>query len=119
LAEELIVIQKAYDLIAWAVPAIGKFPRSHRFVLGERMEEALYDLLDLLIEAKYYPGRRAALLRQANVLLERFRFQMRLAEDLQCLGLKQYEHLSVLLLEVGRLVGGWEKTTRQTAGARS
>ena len=40
-ADELIVIQKTYDLIAWAVPAIGKFPRSHRFVLGERMETAL------------------------------------------------------------------------------
>ena len=41
MADELIVIQKTYDLIAWAVPAIGKFPRSHRFVLGERMETAL------------------------------------------------------------------------------
>jgi hypothetical protein len=41
MADDLIVIQKAYDLTAWAVPAIGKFPRSHRFVLGERMENAV------------------------------------------------------------------------------
>jgi hypothetical protein len=39
--DELAVIQRAYDLTAWAVPAIAKFPRSHRFVLGEWMEGAI------------------------------------------------------------------------------
>ena len=55
MADELIVVQKAYDLIAWAVPAIGKFPRNHRFVLGERMETALYDLLDALVDRSHRP----------------------------------------------------------------
>ena len=37
-ADELDVITKTYDLILWMVGRIAKFPRSHRFVLGERME---------------------------------------------------------------------------------
>ena len=117
MAEDLIVVQKAYDLIAWAVPAIGKFPRDYRFVLGERMETALYDILDALIEARYSREGRAALLRRVNVLLERFRFQVRLAKDLHCLGLKQYEHVSGLVQEVGRLVGGWAKAAGQAGVA--
>jgi hypothetical protein len=43
--EELTVITKTYDLILWSCHHTGKFPRNHRFVLGERIERTLYDLL--------------------------------------------------------------------------
>jgi hypothetical protein len=43
--QELAVIQKTYDFIKWSSGPISKFPRSHRFVFGERMERRLYDLL--------------------------------------------------------------------------
>jgi len=64
--------------------AAGKFPRNHRFVLGERIERNLYDLLETLIQAKY-TRQRQPLLERANLMLEILRFQMRLAKDLQCL----------------------------------
>jgi hypothetical protein len=51
--EELVVITKTYDLILWSCNHTGKFPRNHRFVLGERIERNLYDLLEILIRAKY------------------------------------------------------------------
>lgn len=43
--EELTVITKTYDLILWSCNHTGKFPRNHRFVLGERIARNLYDLL--------------------------------------------------------------------------
>jgi len=46
--EELVVIRKTYDLILWSCNHTGKFPRSHRFVLRERIERKLYDLLEKL-----------------------------------------------------------------------
>ena len=42
--EELVAITKTYDLILWSCHHTGKFPRNHRFVLGERIERSLYDL---------------------------------------------------------------------------
>jgi hypothetical protein len=36
--EELVVITKTYDLILWSCNHTGKFPRNHRFVLGERID---------------------------------------------------------------------------------
>ena len=36
--QELIVITKTYDLILWSCGHTSKFPRNHRFVLGERIE---------------------------------------------------------------------------------
>ena len=43
--QELIVITKTYDLILWSCNHTGKFPRNHRFVLGERIERKPYKLL--------------------------------------------------------------------------
>jgi hypothetical protein len=62
----------------------GGFPRNHRFVLGERIERNLYDLLETLIQAKF-TKQRQPLLEKADLMLEILRFQMRLAKDLHCL----------------------------------
>src|SRR5436305_7335821 len=67
--EELVVITKTYDLILWSCHHTGKFPRNHRFVLGERIERNQYDLLEVLIRAKYTRTRQE-LLAQANLVLE-------------------------------------------------
>ena len=48
-----MVITKTYDLILWSCNHTSRFPRNHRFVLGERIERNLYDLLEILIQAKY------------------------------------------------------------------
>ena len=39
--QELTVITKTYDLILWSCNHTSKFPRNHRFVLGERIERNL------------------------------------------------------------------------------
>jgi hypothetical protein len=87
--EELVIITKTYDLIVWSCNHTGRFPRQHRFVLGERLERSLYDLLETLIQAKY-SRERTPLLNDANLKLEILRFQMRLAKDLECLQVKSY-----------------------------
>ena len=106
--EELVVITKTYDLILWSCNHTSRFPRQHRFVLGERLERSLYDLLELLIQAKYQ-RERAALLEAANLKLEILRFQVRLAKDLQCLNPGSYEFASRAIEEIGRLIGGWAR----------
>jgi hypothetical protein len=66
--QELTVITKTYDLVLWSCNHTNRFPRNHRFVLGERIERGLYELLDTLIEAKYTKQRQvrglAAIVRQ-------------------------------------------------------
>ena len=53
MARELEILTRTYDLILWTAGHTAKFPRSHRYSLGTRMEQRLYDLHDDLLEAKY------------------------------------------------------------------
>src|SRR5215467_7487567 len=101
--QELLVITKTYDFILWSCHHTSRFPRSHRFVLGERIERNLYDLLETLIKARY-TRQRQPLLEQANLTLEILRFQMRLAKDLQCLKMNSYRFAAKAIDEIGKLV---------------
>jgi hypothetical protein len=103
--EELTVITRTYDFILWSCHHTGRFPRNHRFVLGERIERNLYDLLETLLRAKYTRERRH-LLEQANLVLEILRFQVRLAKDLQCLKTDSYAFAAKTIDDIGRLIGG-------------
>jgi hypothetical protein len=105
---ELPILLKTYDLVKWSCQHTARFPRSHRFVLGERIERRLYELLETLVQAKY-TRERQALLRQANLSLEVLRFQMRLAHDLQCLRTNSYGFATKAIHEIGSMVGGWLK----------
>ncbi len=111
-ADELIVITRAFDLAREMTQRTRKLPRDLKFVLGDRMLETTYDVLDALIEAKYSPA-RAGLLQRANVQLERLRFQVRLCAEEKLVSLRQYEYLAELVNEVGRLIGGWAKAARR------
>jgi hypothetical protein len=51
--EELVVITKMYDLILWSCNHTGKFPRNHRFVLGERIERNLYEYRRIMQRARF------------------------------------------------------------------
>lgn len=106
---ELTVITKTYDLVLWSCRHTSRFPRNHRFVLGERLERNLYELLETLIQARYTRERQPLLVR-ANLVLELLRFQVRLAKDLQCLQVKSYGHAAKAIDEIGQLVGGWIKS---------
>ena len=116
---EMLVITKVYDLVIWSCRHVTKFPRSHRFTLGDRLEVRLYQVLEMLIRAKYTRD-RASLLRAVNVELELLRFQFRIAKDLQCLSVDSYGYAARSVDEVGRLLGGWVKQSeapRRPVGA--
>ena len=114
--EELVIITKTYDLILWSCNHTGRFPRQHRFILGERLERTLYDLLETLIRAKYSRDRND-LLKAANMKLEILRFQVRRAKDLHCLQVKSYGFVAKQIDEITVKAVNTAATDRHIASA--
>lgn len=105
------IITKVYDLILYLVPQTAKFPRSQRYLLGERLETLFLDILEILLEATYLRD-KVDLLSKANVKLERARYHVRLCKDLKLIDLKRYEVLSKMINDIGLQLGGWIKQQR-------
>ncbi len=88
--ESLSIIQHTYDLILWFVPRVNKFPRDHKFIIGDRIQHTLYDLLTHLIRARFALDRLAAL-ESINAELEVLRYKTRLCVDMKLLDARRYE----------------------------
>src|SRR5260221_11839424 len=59
-------VEAHYQFLTWLIPTIKKFPRSHKFAIGDRIEIAALDVLEALIEATY-TKERTQHLRSANL----------------------------------------------------
>ena len=101
-------IETHFQFILWLTQTVDKFPRSQRFVLGDRIQTTALDVLEDLIEATYTRERRGHLAR-ANLGIEKLRYFCRIAVELHYLDKRRYEYASRSLDEIGRLVGGWAK----------
>jgi 23S rRNA-intervening sequence protein len=106
-----IALEKAYQLMLWLMPTVEKFPRSQKFLLGDRIQGAALDIIEGLVEATYARN-RLPVLRAVNLKLEQLRYLFRLATDLKFLDLRRYEHAARAIDEIGRLVGGWLRLNR-------
>lgn len=105
------IIQKVYDLLKYAIPILNKFPRNHKFTLGDRIQNQLSDLLELYVEAYYLPkDKKQALLLHANISLEKLRHYFRLCFELGIYDSKKYNEFAIRLNEIGRMTGGWLKS---------
>ena len=104
-------LESHYRFVLWLVPAVERFPRTQKFLLGDRIQATALDVLEQLIEATY-TKRREQHLASANLGLEKLRFLFRLARDLRCLDNRRYEHAARSLDETGRRVGAWRRTHR-------
>jgi len=109
------LFSRTHDLILWLIPQAQKFPRAHRFGLGERVQNAALDFQECLIAAgKTRGAEQRACLCQADLRLAHLKHWARICIELKLLSVGQYAHLARLLDECGRLLGAWLK---QCAGS--
>jgi hypothetical protein len=114
---DLPIIQKTYDLITWYVPILNRLPRNHKFMLGDRIINGLYDLLENLIQARYERNKLHRL-ESLNSKLDILRHQTRLLLDFELMADKRYEYASGLLNSIGTDLGSWIKQQKHQTGRR-
>jgi len=114
--EEMVIFTRAFDFLSWLLPRTVDFPRSQRFVVTRRLQDAELDFHERIVEANGCQGAgRLERLRQADVALNKVRHYLRLSVRWEWLSTGQYEHASQMVAELGRLLGGWIHQTGQSA----
>lgn len=106
---------KTFDFLVWLTAATNHFPRLHRHTVTRRLLEAALSFQETILTANNLRGRaRLDTLERADAELDKVRVYLRLAHRVQWLNLGQYEHAGRSVAEIGRLLGGWQKLTRQS-----
>ena len=103
------IFAKSHDLLMWLLQHTAKFPKSERFRMAKRVEDSAFGFYDLIARATKARDKRRTLL-EADLELDRLRLNVRLCVELKLLTPAQYEHAAGILVEIGKLLGGWIKT---------
>ena len=103
------IFSKTYDFILWLLNHTENFPKSERFRMAKRLEDSTFEFHTLLVRAAR-SRRTRDLLFSADLELDRLRLFMRLALARKLTTKDQYHHAAGLLVEIGKLLGGWQKS---------
>ena len=111
--KDMPIFTRTFDFLSWLLPVSNHFPRAHRHTFTRRLLDAAFDLRETLEEANFLRGssRRQRLV-AADILLAKVRMYLRLAHRWKWLSDGQYHHASDMVVEIGRLLGGWLKTAK-------
>ena len=103
----LVLLSKAERLIVDLAPAIDKIPRHQRYRYAARLEDALWRLVDLVIQAAT-SGQKSKVYR----VDEQIRFihaLLRHGAERKLIGPKRVGEAARQLAEIGAMVGAWRK----------
>jgi four helix bundle protein len=106
--QDLIIYQKTYDLLLYIHPILAKFPKNQRFVLGQRIEDKMLDIINCMIKANMERNKLPEF-RKISIMLDELRTFIRLSKDLKFLSIRQYEIIADRINEIGRMLSGWIK----------
>lgn len=113
------ILKDAYEMLKYSIPLLAKFPRDQRFLLGDKIQAIIMELLEILIEVYYSPPKhKGSLLRKANILLEKLRYFFRVAYELQYCPNRSFKHTMQQIDNIGRQVGGWIKSLERKSPNR-
>lgn len=109
--DEMIIFTRTYDLLLWLLPKAEHFPKIYRSTVTQRLMDAALDFQEALFDARAGRGeRRQERLQAADAELDKLRLYLRLAHHWHWLNDGQYRHISAMIAEIGKLLGGWLKT---------
>jgi len=110
--EEYPLFVKWQEILNYLLDKVEKFPRNVRFTVSDRMINLGFDIMEAIVEG-IYTRSRTDILRRANLYMEKLRIYVRICLERRYLSVRQYEYLSENILQAGRMLGGWIKTSEK------
>lgn len=108
---ELALYQKTYDLYLYTHLFVRKFPKSERFLISLGLQSSLLEAIRFMVRAnnRTNSADRRGLQEEVEARYTIYATHLRLARDLNLLPKTKYEHASLLLAEIQRILGGWKR----------
>lgn len=112
--QELPIINRTQELYLNTSKITEKLPTLQRQTIGKRLEDNILVLLELLIMAKHAPtAHKSPYLIKASAQAEITQFELRILLDRKLANETTLHQLQAKVVEIGRMLGGWRKSTQQ------
>jgi len=113
--EDIPIFIKLYDFYKNLTPVITSFPKTKRYTLGQKLDNITLDILELLFSVPTSPD-KVKVLQTISTKVDLIKVLLRLSKDSQAMKNNKYLELESTLAEIGRMLGGWIRSTKQNGG---
>ena len=96
-------------------PVITTFPKTKRYTLGQKLDNITLDILELLFSIPSTKD-KVQTLQQISSKVDLVKVLLRLAKDSQAMQNNKYLELESILVEIGRMLGGWIRSSKASSG---
>ena len=111
---EIPILKKLYDLYKLWYAYLTLFPKKDKYTLGARCEQHILTTLELILGASSaVRSDKRPYLQQASVQFDMLKIFFRLARELKLIDVKKYILLETLTQDIGRMLGGWQRSIGQ------
>ena len=111
---DIPIFKRAYDLYKTFYGYRTTVPKQDRYAIWSRCEGVILDVLENILLASHTPKfEKAPMLERASVKLNFLRVFIRLMKETRVLDTKKYLALEETVDEIGRMLGGWIRSTRE------
>jgi len=111
---ETPLFQKAFDFYKFYWQIADHFPKKSRFVLAERIERKIMDLLEIVLRLSYSSREeKIAGLKTASQITDSLKILFRLCFEIKIIDQKKYFSSEEKLIEIGKMIGGWLKSANR------
>lgn len=111
---DIPLLKKSYDLYRTFHEYRKVVPKQDRHTIYERSEQLMLDMIEVFFQAGYTRSdNKTVMLEQASVKLNMLRLLIRLMKDTRTLDTKKYVVLQEMIDEIGRMLGGWIRSSGQ------
>ena len=108
---EISIMLKVYDLFKSIIQITSKLDKNWRYSIGISTDNCVLELMELLTMAKYAPkAMKGTYLLKAQAKLDILKLRLRLMLDLKIADETNLFKNQEILVEIGRMLGGWYKS---------
>ncbi len=110
---DIPIFRKTYDLYKTFYGFRGSVPKQDRYTIWQRCETLILEILEgLLYASQTSKAEKLPMLERTSVKLNFLRIFVRLMKDTKAVDEKKYLILESSIDEIGRMLGGWIKSTK-------
>ena len=109
---DIPIFTKLYEFYRDLSHLVTTFPKTKRYTLGQKLDNLTLDIFELLFSIPT-ASNKSSTLGQISIKLDLLKILLRLSKDTQAINNKNYLELQANLQEIGKMLGGWIRSTKQ------
>lgn len=111
---DIPIFKKSYDLYKTLYVYRLAVPKQDRYALWQKCEQTILDIVEGILLASQEPkDAKCPTLEKVSIKLNMTRVFFRLAKEIKAIDNKKYVVLQTNVDEIGRMLGGWIKSTKE------